>query len=216
MLSKAQKAKIREIKQKYEQAGMKEVHGNDGVWRPKQSGEVLEGFYLRVETNADNWNRNKYYFYDKGKTLDQDGQPIAINDEISVYGSVVFDERMRRVPTGARVAIIYCGEQANPGKKNPTKLFTLMSDQTPREDNAPKNEKKAQKMEENDYHAARELIKDCKTFLADEGNKNPSPTEIVKYAENLINDSDNPDRKLLSEVKILMAEEEKTRKEATG
>jgi len=215
MLSQSQKNKIREIKQQYEQAGLKEVHGNDGVWRPKVTGEVLEGYYLRKEAEADNWNRDKYYFDDQGKTLDPDGQRIAINNEIAVFGSVVFDERMRRVPIGAKVAIIYCGEQRNPGKKNPTKLFTIMSDQYPGEiDQA--SSQSAPEMKRADYPAAQEVIKDCKTFLNNEGNNNPAPGEIVQYAEKLINDSDGPDTQLLSEVKILMAEEEKSLKNEEG
>jgi hypothetical protein len=215
VLSQAQKQKIREIKAKYEKEGMKEVHGNDGVWRPKTIGEVLRGIYLRVETDADNWNRNKYYFDDKGKTLDQDGQPIALNGEIAVYGSVVFDDRMRRLPTGADVAIIYCGEQRNPGKKNPTKLFTIMSDMSPGGCDTVSSQP-APEMKKADYPAAQELIKDCVTFLADEGNPNPSPVEIVNYAEKLINDSDEPDTQILTEVKILMAEKEKALKNEGG
>jgi hypothetical protein len=215
VLSQAQKTKIKEIKAKYEKEGMKEVHGNDGVWRPKTIGEVLRGIYLRVEPAADNWNRNKYYFDDKGKTLDQDGHPISLNGEIAVFGSVVFDDRMRRLPTGADVAIIYCGEQRNPGKKNPTKLFTIMSNLSPGEADNPLLQP-APEMKRAHYPAAQELIKDCKTFLNDEGNKNPTPAEIVNYAEKLINDSEDPDTQLLSEVKILMAEEEKSLKNEGG
>jgi len=215
VLSQAQKAKINEIKAKYEKKGMKEIHGNDGVWRPKIIGEVLRGIYLRVETDADNWNRNKYYFDDKGKTLDQEGHPIALNGEIAVFGSVVFDDRMRRLPTGADLAIIYCGEQRNPGKKNPTKLFTIMSDQSPgNELNA--SHEPAPEMRQADYPAAQELIKDCITYLADEGKKNPTPAEIVNYAKKLINDSDEPDTQILTEVKILMAEKEKALKNEEG
>lgn len=207
MLSQAQKAKIKTIKQEYERNGFKEIHGNDGVWRPRTTGEVLEGVYLRVEPNADNWNRNKYFFDDQGKTLDLDGQPIALNGEVAVYGSVVFDDKMKKIRTGVNVAIIYCGEQANPGKKNATKLFTIMGKTNPDQvkDSSP--------MKQRDYPEARELIRDCRTFLGSEGKHNPTPTDIVKYAEKLINDSDDPNHKLLQEVKIIMAEDEKARKE---
>ena len=159
--------------------------------------------------------QNKYYFDDKGKTLDQEGHPIALNGEIAVFGSVVFDDRMRRLPTGADLAIIYCGEQRNPGKKNPTKLFTIMSDQSPgNELNA--SHEPAPEMRQADYPAAQELIKDCITYLADEGKKNPTPAEIVNYAKKLINDSDEPDTQILTEVKILMAEKEKALKNEEG
>lgn len=210
-LSQAQKNKIKELKAQFEREGMKEVHGNDGVWRPKVFGEVLRGIYLRMEPDADNWNRNKYFFDDKGQTKDPDGEPIALKGEIAVFGSVVFDDKMRKIPVGANVAIIYCGEQANPGKKSATKLFTIMSTHitTPQGES---EENSTVTMKKTEYPAAEDLIKDCITLLADEGNKNPTPEEIVDYATKVINDSPEPDTRTLNQVKIIMAEKVKAQK----
>lgn len=210
-LTQAQKNKIKEIKAQFEREGMKEVHGNDSVWRPKVFGEVLRGIYLRMEPDSDNWGRNKYFFDDKGQTKDKDGEPIALKGEIAVFGSVVFDDKMRKIPVGANIAIIYCGEQANPGKKSATKLFSIMSTHiTTSQSESEENSKTS--MKKTEYPAAEELIKDCKTLLADEGNKNPTPNDIVDYATKLTNESPEPDTQTLNEVKILMAEEVKAQK----
>ncbi|WP_321422796.1 hypothetical protein [uncultured Methanobacterium sp.] len=209
-LNQAQKNKIKEIKAQFEREGMKEVHGNDGVWRPKIFGEVLRGIFLRMEPDSDNWGRNKYFFDDKGQTKDQDGEPIALKGEIGVFGSVVFDDKMRKIPVGAEVGIIYCGEQANPGKKSATKLFSIMSKRTTSQTVSEENSTNT--MKKTEYPAAEELIKDCKTLLADEGNKNPTPNDIVNYATKLTNESPEQDTQTLNEVKILMAEEVKSQK----
>jgi hypothetical protein len=215
VLSQAQKNKIKTIKARYEGEGMREVHGRDGVWRPKIVGEVLKGVYLRVEANADNWNRNKYFFDDKCQTKDQDGQPIALKGEIAVFGSVVFDDKMSRIPTGADVAIIYCGEKANLGKKNPTKLFDIMSKKIikPSEESNPKPRPE---MKQVDKPAARELIRDCVTFLQDDGNYDPTPKDIMKYAEKLVKDGDDQDPQLLKDVESILDEKEKARKKREG
>ena len=106
---------------------MTEIKPPDGLWRPKIVGEFLEGKYLEMEPNADNYNRNKYYFSDTGKLKDEQGNSIGVKGRIAVFGSVTLDDLMLRVPLGTDVGIIYEGEKINRGKKRPTKLFSLMS-----------------------------------------------------------------------------------------
>lgn len=212
-MSKAQKEKIKAIKKGYEAKGMKEIKAPDGTWRPKRIGEVLEGEYLEREEDADNYHRNKYYFTDNG-TLKENGRPVGLNGRVAVFGSITLDERMSMIPIGANVAIIYCGEKVNPGFKNPTKLFTVMSDQeieiTPEEPTLEEDEKPVNLGV--DDPMARELIRDCITLLKSDGNHNPTEADIADYAEKLINESDEPDRGLLTNVQLILAEEVKKKK----
>jgi hypothetical protein len=215
MLSKVQQEKIRSIKQGYEHKGMKEVKARDGVWRPKNIGEVLEGEYLEREEDADSYHRNKYHFTDNGMLKDSNGRPVGIDGRVAVFGSITLDERMSKIPIGANVAIIFCGEKVNPGFKNPTKLFTVMSNQeieiTPEEESITEEDKNAQIIGVDDPQA-RELIKDCITYLKDEGNHNPTEEEIAEYAKKLIYDSDEPNRELLTNVQLILAEKVKKKK----
>jgi len=209
-MSKAQREKIKAIKKGYEAKGMKEIKAPDGVWRPKIIGEVLEGEYLEREEDADSYHRNKYYFTDNG-TLKDNGRPVGLQGRVAVFGSITLDERMSMIPIGANVAIIYCGEKVNPGFKAPTKLFTVMSDQEiePEDKDSPSQETSHEPgpgmaMVADDPRA-RELIKDCKTFLDSEGNKNPSILDIAGYAEKIIQSEDEPDLELLDHVHIVLA-----------
>lgn len=213
MLSKVQREKIKSIKREYEKKGMKEIKVPDGVWRPKNVGEVLEGEYLEREENADSYNRNKYHFTDNGQLKDSNGRPVGLKGRVAVFGSITLDDRMSRIPIGANVVIIYCGEKVNPGFKQPTKLFTVMSDEeieitpepTLEADDKPVNLGVDDPM-------ARELIRDCITLLKSDGNHNPTEADIAEYAEKLINESDEPDRGLLTNVQLILAEEVKKKK----
>ena len=211
MLSKAQREKIKTIKRGYEAKGMKEVKAPDGVWRAKSIGEVLEGEYLEREEDADSYHRNKYYFTDNGMLKDN-GRPVGLNGRVAVFGSITLDERMSMIPIGANVAIIYCGEKVNQGFKAPTKLFTVMSDQeveldekeTPSQE-TPQHEPGPGTAMVADDPQAREMIRDCKTFLDSEGKKNPSILDIADYAEKIIKSEDEPDLELLDHVHIVLA-----------
>lgn len=205
-MSKAQREKIKAIKKGYEAKGMKEVKAPDGVWRPKVIGEVLEGEYLEREEDADSYHRNKYYFTDNG-TLKDNGKPVGLNGRVAVFGSITLDERMSMIPIGANVAIIYCGEKVNPGYRKPTKLFTVMSDQEieiTEETSNPGKTGSVAAMPTDDPRA-RELIRDCKTFLDSEGKTNPSILEIAEYAEGIIEADETPDPELLDHVHIVLA-----------
>lgn len=213
-LTQSQRAKIKEIKTKYEQEGMKEIKGRDGVWRPTVIGESFKGEYLECVPDADNYHRNKYIFSDDGQLKDSNGRPVGQDGHLALFGGVALDDRMSWIPIGSQVAIIYCGEKPNPGYKNPTKLFTVMSDReldvpvdtTPsarEEEPAPKSND----LNNFDDPLAREMIKDCKTFLDSEGIKNPTPLDIAGYAEEIINSEDEPDERLLDGVQTILARE---------
>jgi len=195
---------------------MKEIKAPDGIWRPKTIGEVLEGEYLEREEDADNYHRNKYHFTDNGQLKDPNGRPVGLKGKVAVFGSITLDERMSMIPIGANVAIIYCGEQVNQGFKAPTKLFTVMSDQeielTTEEEKIPEEVKSPQANLGVDDPMARELIRDCITLLKSDGNHNPTEADIAEYAEKLINESDEPDRGLLTNVQLILAEELKKKK----
>lgn len=204
MMSKVQREKIKAIKREYVKKGMKEVKAPDGVWRAKRIGEVLEGEYLEREEDADSYHRNKYFFTDNGQLKDN-GRPVGMNGRVAVFGSITLDDRMSMIPIGANVAIIYCGEKVNPGFKQPTKLFTVMSDK----ENEITEDSPQQSTTKTglgiDDPMAREMIRDCKTFLDSEGNKNPSILDIANYAEELINTEDEPNLQLLDNVQLILA-----------
>lgn len=200
-LSRAQKEKIRKIKRGYEQKGLREIKGIDGVWRPNTIGEVLEGEYLEFEENADSYNRNKYTFTDNGQLKDSSGKPVGLEGRVSIFGSVTLDDKMKRIPIGASVAIIFCGEKINQGVKNPTKLFTVMSDN----EEEPEEETNSSEIMPQDDPMARDLIKDCETFLDSEGKKNPSILDIANYAQKILQEDDNPDEQLLDQVHTILA-----------
>lgn len=214
-LTQSQKAKIKEIKRKYEQEGMKEIKGRDGVWRPTVIGESFKGEYLECVPDADNYHRNKYIFSDDGQLKDPNGRPVGQDDHLALFGGVALDDRMSWIPIGSQVAIIYCGEKPNPGYKNPTKLFTVMSDReldvpvdttpTTQRDESESTTPEHSNLNNFDDPRAREMIKDCKTFLDSEGKKNPTILEIADYAEEIINSEDEPDERLLDGVQIILA-----------
>jgi hypothetical protein len=209
-----QRAKIKEIKEEYERDGLKEIKGRDGVWRPTVVGETFRGEYLERVPDADNYHRNKYVFSDEQELKDNRGRLLGLEGKISVFGGVTMDDRMEWIPLGAQVAIIYCGEKANPGIKNPTKLFTVMSDRELdiNEVATPKTEKPdakggASNLTGFDDPEAREMIKDSRTFLDSEGKKNPTILEVADYAEKLVKSEDKPNLQLLENVQIILARE---------
>jgi len=202
-MTRAQKEKIKEIKRKYEQQGLREIKGRDGVWRPSIIGETLEGEYLEFEEDADSYHRNKYTFKDTGELKDESGKPVGLEGCISIFGSVALEDKMKRIPIGANVAIIFEGEKINQGFKNPTKLFTVMSNQEVEvEEETPRESKATMAL---DAPNAREMIRDCKTFLDSEGIKNPSILEIAEYAEGIIEGDEKPDLELLDHVHTILA-----------
>nr|WP_319372493.1 hypothetical protein [uncultured Methanobacterium sp.] len=205
MLSKAQREKIEAIKREYEKQGLKEIKAPDGIWRPKIIGETFRSKYLAFEPDADNYHRNKYTFADDGQLKDENGRPVGLKGHIYLFGSITLDDPMALIPIGADVGIIYCGERVNPGFKQPTKLFTVMSDK----ENEITEDSPQQSTPKTglgmDDPMAREMIRDCKTFLDSEGNKNPSILDIANYAEELINSEDEPNLGLLDNVQLILA-----------
>jgi hypothetical protein len=207
-LTTAQRGKIREIKEKYKKEGLKEIKGRDGVWRPTVIGESFKGKYLECVPDADNYHRNKYIFSDDNELKDSNGRLVGLDGRIALFGGVTLDDSMAWIPIGAQVGVIYCGERPNPGYKRATKLFTVMSD---KELDVPMNISTPTKKPAADLaiddEAARELIKDCKTFLDSEGKKNPSILQIADYAEELINSEDEPNLQLLDNVQLILAQD---------
>lgn len=212
-MSKAQREKIKAIKREYEQEGLKEVKGRDGIWRPTDIGESFKGEYLECVPDADNYHRNKYIFSDNDGFKDSTGRPVGLDGCIGLFGSITLDDRMAWIPIGAKVGIIYCGERVNPGFKRPTKLFTVMSDEEIEISPEPTLESDDKPVNLGvDDPMARELIKDCITLLKSDGNHNPKEADIAEYAEKLINESEEPDRGLLTNVQLILAEELKKKK----
>jgi hypothetical protein len=206
-LTSAQRGKIREIKEKYRKEGLKEIKGRDGVWRPTVIGESFKGEYLECVPDADNYHRNKYIFSDDNELKDSNGRLVGLDGRIALFGGVTLDDSMAWIPIGAQVGVIYCGERPNPGYKRATKLFTVMSDKeldVPMNISTPTKKKPAADLAIDD-EAARELIKDCKTFLDSEGKKNPSILDIANYAEKIIQEDDKPDHQLLDQVHTILA-----------
>ena len=207
VLSKAQMAKIEAIKREYEKQGLKEVKAPDGVWRPKVIGDTFRSKYLDFEPDADNYHRNKYTFADDDQLKDEEGRPVGLKGHIYLFGSTTLDDPMALIPIGSEVGIIYCGERVNPGFKQPTKLFFVMSDKVKEiteESSAQSTSKTGLGV---DDPAAREMIRDCKTFLDSEGKKNPSILQIADYAEELINSEDEPNLQLLDNVQLILAQD---------
>jgi len=193
---------------------MTEIKPPDGIWRPRIIGEFLEGEYLEMEPHADNYDRKKYSFSDTGQLKDEEGNSIGVKGRIAVFGSVTLDDLMLRVPIGTTVGIIYEGEKINRGKKRPTKLFSLMSkDRIPEEelgniDTSGTNSSTPTSTDLSvDDSTARELIRDCVAYLESEGNYSPSQQDIADYAEKLINEGDEPDKKLLDLIMSILAQD---------
>lgn len=209
-LTKAQEAKIAEIKKELEKEGMKEIKDRDGVWRPTVISEYFKGEYLECIPDADNYHRNKYVFSDEGELKDSNGRPVGRDGHIALFGGVTLDDLMAWIPVGARVGVIYCGEKPNPGYKRATKLFDVMSDEEldiPITTTARDEPKPAQNLNSFDDPIARDMIEDCKTFLDSEGIKNPTILNIAEYAENLINSEDTPNEQLLDSVHVILAQD---------
>lgn len=206
VLSKVQMAKIEAIKKEYEKQGLKEIKAPDGVWRPKVIGDTFRSKYLDFEPDADNYHRNKYTFADDGQLKDEEGRPVGLKGHIYLFGSTTLDDPMALIPIGSDVGIIYCGEKVNPGFKQPTKLFFVMSNQEKEVSDSP-GKPAAKPGLGVDDPAARETIRDCKTFLDSEGKKNPSILDIANYAEELINSEEEPNLELLDNVQLILAKD---------
>lgn len=88
---------------------------NPGIWTPKNYGESLEGIFIRAENDVGPQKSMLYH-------LEKEGKPI------SVWGSVILDQRMVWIRPGSQVKITYLGLGEKTAGKNAPKKFKVEVD----------------------------------------------------------------------------------------
>lgn len=91
-----------------------------GAWKPKEAGESIEGFLLKVEENVGTNNSNIY-------TLEVDKKPVAI------WGSTILDPKMAAVIIGDKLKVQYDGLGEAKAGHNAPKRFKVFIDYDLRE-----------------------------------------------------------------------------------
>lgn len=90
---------------------------NPGLWTPEKEGDFLEGVLIKAEKNVGSQESMMYH-------LERDGNPI------SLWGSVMLDQRMMWAKPGDKLKITYKGLAEKQPGKNPAKIFKVEIDRT--------------------------------------------------------------------------------------
>lgn len=88
---------------------------NPGIWTPKNENDFLEGIFIRAENDVGPQNSMLYH-------LEKEGKPI------SVWGSVILDQRMVWIRPGSKIKITYLGLADKVAGKNQAKKFKVEVD----------------------------------------------------------------------------------------
>jgi len=139
--------------------GWKKVEGSSNVWKPEKENEEITGTYTKKVQEDGNWGlKNKYTI------VTDEGEKV-------IYGTTGLDELFNSVDLGEEVLIIYKGESPSKPPKKPFKLFEMYHKPT------------AKSLEMKDDPEARTTIDIIKQDLIGQGIRDPTPQEIIDFAE---------------------------------
>lgn len=83
------------------------------LWKPEKKEDQVEGLLIDVQNNIGDNNSTKYFVKQQDNTT------------VEMWGSTILDQRMKGVPMGMEVRIVYKGlGDAKPGKQ-PPKLWQV-------------------------------------------------------------------------------------------
>ena len=86
-----------------------------GIWKPEKEGDTIEGVLIGKEADRGSFGS---YIYNIETVAGQ---------HLGVWGSTVLDDRMKYVPVGSRIRIVFKGIERN-AKGQPIKIFAVQVD----------------------------------------------------------------------------------------
>lgn len=91
------------------------VENSGNTWKPEKKDDEVVGILVDIEKGVGTNNSTLYTI-----------QEETTGENVSVWGSTILDSRMKGIPVGAEVKIIFKGfGDAKPGK-NPPKLWKVL------------------------------------------------------------------------------------------
>lgn len=173
---------------KLEKDGWERVPDPDNEsWNPQVIGDEVTGTYLNMDTNVGRNHSNLYIIQKENGEL------------IGVFGTVILDKKMKTVPTGWEVKIIFEGTKASKPPKKPLKLFQVFK--RPGDEEEPKDQKTQFKMNPHDDPEARQNIDEITETLIKENRPPSTDKEILERAKKMhIEDKESMPKSMLKRI----------------
>lgn len=153
-------------------AGWEEVPDpDDEIWRPEVKGDEITGIYLEKEEDVGIHHTNLY-------TLQRED-----GDCVGVFGTVGLDRKMKEVPIGWLVKIVFEGTRPSKPPRKPFKVFRVFK--KPIEEGGDDVEKTPFQMNPHDDPEARKAIQEITDILIGENKPPQSDRDIMERAKQM-------------------------------